>query len=168
MKKYVSRHRLVTNTAGLVLGVAGAVGSTVLMSGPAAAEPPVPSGVWIQCSGFSGPNTSWPHPLTGCISRQGEGSGFTTRTAPGTETVQWNAPFLNGDSFQLTNITSQVVGTGTGCPADHPVEVNVSGTISATEPGTKQYDGSPVTATICRNQTDFILKPGTLFVIRKQ
>jgi hypothetical protein len=87
---------------------------------------------------------------------------------PGTETVQWNAPFLNGDSFQLSNISSQVVGTGTGCPVDHPVEVNVSGTISATSPGTKQYDGSPVTATICSNQTDFILKPGTLFVIHKK
>jgi hypothetical protein len=168
MQEDVSRHRTVTTVAGFVLGVAGFAGSTLVMSGPAAAEPPVPPDVWIQCSGFSGQNTSWPHPLTGCISRQGEGSGFTTRTAPGTETVQWNAPFLNGDSFQLTNISSQVVGTGTGCPVDHPVEVNVSGTISATSPGTKQYDGSPVTATICSNQTDFILKPGTLFVIHKK
>jgi hypothetical protein len=176
MQEHVSRHRItVTTVASFVLAVAGFAGSTLLMSGPAAAEPPVPPDVWIQCSGFSGPNTSWPHPLTGCISRQGEGSGFTTRTTPGTETVQWNAPFLNGDSFQLINITSQVVGTGTGCPVDndpatvdYPVEVNVSGTISATSPGTKQYDGSPVTATICSNQTDFILKPGTLFVIHKK
>ena len=177
MQEHVSRHHTVTMMAGFVLGVAGFAGSTLAMSGPAAAEPPVPADIWIQCSGFSGPNTSWPHPLTGCISRQGgpapedvteQGSGFTTRTVPGTETVQWNAPFLNGDSFQLTNIASQRVGTGTGCPVDHPVEVNVSGTISATSPGTKQYDGSPVTATICSGQTDFILKPGTLFVIHKK
>jgi hypothetical protein len=46
--------------------------------------------------------------------------------------------------------------------------VNVSGTISAGEAATKQYDGSPVTATICSNQTDFILQPGTLFVIHKK
>jgi len=145
------------------------LGGAVIISSPAAAEPPAPADVWIQCSGFSGPNTSWPHPLTGCIARgQEEGSGFTQRTAPGTETIHWNAPFLDGASFQLTNITSQVVGTGTGCPADHPVEVNVSGTIVATEPGTKQYDGSPVKATICSNQTDFILKPGTYFTIFKK
>jgi hypothetical protein len=72
MEKHVSRRRTVTMGAGFVLGVAGFAASTLLMSGPAAAEPPVPSDVWIQCSGFSGPNTSWPHPLTGCISRQGE------------------------------------------------------------------------------------------------
>ncbi len=152
--------------AGIGLGALSVLG--VMMSSPAAAEPPVPPDVWIQCSGFSGPNTTWPHPLTGCIARGEEGSGFTQRTAPGTETIFWNAPFLDGASFQLTNITSQVVGTGTGCPADHPVEVNVSGTISATEPGTKQYDGSPVRATICSNATDFVLKPGTLFTIFKK
>ena len=123
--------------AGIGLGALSVLG--VMMSSPAAAEPPVPPDVWIQCSGFSGPNTTWPHPLTGCIARGEEGSGFNTahsarhrddlleRTVPG-----------RGELFQLTNITSQVVGTGTGCPADHPVEVNVSGTISATEPGTKQ------------------------------
>jgi hypothetical protein len=146
----------------------GAVVAALTMSAPAGAQPPVPGDVWIQCSGFSGPNTAWPHPLTGCTARGEEGSGFTQRTAPGTETIYWNAPFLDGANFQLSNITSQVVGTGTGCPADHPVEVNVSGTISATEPGTKQYDGSPVKATICSNQTDFILKPGTMFTIFKR
>jgi hypothetical protein len=99
---------------------------------------------------------------------EASGSGYTQRTQPGTETIIWNAPFLDGTSFELTNITSEVVGPGTGCPSDHPVEVNVSGTISATEPGTKQYDGSPVTATICGNQTDFVLKPGTFFVIHKK
>jgi NAD(P)-dependent dehydrogenase (short-subunit alcohol dehydrogenase family) len=31
-----------------------------------------------------------------------------------------------------------------------------------------ENDGSPMTATICSNQTDFILKPGTLFVIHKK
>ena len=152
-----------------MLGALGVVGATLLLSSTAAAEPPVPPDVWIQCSGFSGPNTAWPHPLTGCFARGQElGTGFTQRTAPGTETIVWDAPFLGGASFQLTNIASQVVGTGTGCPATHPVEVNVSGTISASEPGTKQYDGSPVTATICSNQTDFILKPGTFFVIHKK
>lgn len=151
-----------------VVSGAACLAGTILMSGPASADPPVPPDVWVQCSGFSGPNTAWPHPLTGCLSRQGEGTGETIRTSPGTETIQWNAPFLDGQTWQLTNITSQVVGTGTGCPADHPVEVSVSGTISATEPGTKQYDGSPVTATICSNQTDFILKPGTLFVVHKK
>jgi hypothetical protein len=140
-----------------------------MMSSYAAAEPPVPPNVWIQCSGFSGPNTTWPHPLTGCIARgEEEGSGYTQRTAPGTETIFWNAPFLGGASLRLTNITSQVVGPGTGCLADHPVEVNVSGVISATEPGTKQYDGSPVRATICSNATDFVLKPGTYFTILKK
>src|SRR5215213_1138913 len=84
------------------------------------------------------------------------GDNLLERTVPG-----WA-------SFRLTNITSQVVGTGTGCPADHPVEVNVSGTISATDPGTKQYDGSPVRATICSNATDFLLKPGTFFTILKK
>jgi hypothetical protein len=138
------------------------------MSSTAAAEPPVPAGVWIQCSGFSGQSTVWPHPLTGCVARgQEPGTGFTQRTAPGTETIFWDAPFLDGASFQLTNIASQVAGTGTGCPATHTLEVNVSGTISATEPGTKQYDGSLVTAAICSNQKDFILKPDTLFVIHK-
>jgi hypothetical protein len=139
------------------------------MSNTAAAEPSVPADAWIQCSRFSGPNTTWPHPLNGCVARgQQSGTGFTQRTAPGTETIFWNAPFLDGASFQLTNIASDVVGTGTGCPASHPVEVNVSGTISAAEPGTEQYDGSPVTATICTNRTDFILKPGTFFVIHKK
>lgn len=162
-------NRRTMSVAGLGLSALGVMGSAVVLSGPAAAEPPLPPDVWIQCSGFSGPNTTWPHPLTGCIARgEEEGSGFTQRTAPGTETIFWNAPFLDGASFRLTNITSEVVGTGTGCPADHPVEVNVSGTISATDPGTKQYDGSPVTATICSNATDFLLKPGTFFTILKK
>jgi hypothetical protein len=177
MQEHVSRHRTVTMVAGFVLGVAGFAGSTLVMIGPAAADPPVPPDVWIQCSGFSGPNTSWPHPLTGCISRQGgpapedvteQGSGFSSKNPPAVETIFWNAPFLGGANFQLTNITSQPVGLSPDCPSTHPVEVNVSGTVSATEPGTKQYDGSPVTATICSGQTGFVLKPGTLFVIHKK
>jgi hypothetical protein len=165
-----SRRRSVPLQAAVAaLGALVFVGSTLLTSAPAGAEPPVPLNVWIQCSGFSGPNTTWPHPLTGCIARGEEsGTGFTQRTVPGTETIFWNAPFLKGISFQLTNIANGAPAPGTSCPADHPARVGVSGTILATEPGTKQYDGSPVAATICANATDFFLAQGSLFTIFKK
>jgi len=149
----------------LVVGAA-----TVLTSVPASADPPVPPDVWIQCTGFSGPNTTWPHPLAGCVARgqTKEGTGFTQRTVPGTETIFWNAPFLKGASFQLTNIANGAPADGTSCPADHPARIGVSGTISATEPGTKQYDRSPVRATICANATDFLLAQGSNFTIYKK
>jgi hypothetical protein len=160
-----SRHSL---GAGIVLGAVGFVASTVLMSGTAGAEPPSPPGPpLIQCTGFYGPNTTWPHYLTGCTSRTGSGTGQTNRTAPGTETITWDAPFEGGDSLQLTNIQSTVLGVTGNCPDGqdgHPVEVNVSGVIA---PGEGQYSNSLVTATICSNATDFVLKPDTLFVIQK-
>lgn len=152
------------------LGVAGLIGSALSLSGTAGAEPPVPPTVWIQCSSFSGPNNTFPHPLGGCIAR-GEkdlGSGYTSRTAPGTETIYFEAPFLKGISLQLTNITNGTPASGTSCPADHPARVGVAGVISATAPGTKQYDGSPVSATICANATDFFLATGSTFTIYKK
>ena len=151
-------------------GTLGLVGSALFASSPAGAEPPVPPNVWISCTSFSGPNTTWPHPLGGCIAR-GEkepGTGFTEGTVPGTESIFWNAPFLKGASFQLTNIATGAPAPGTSCPADHPARVGVSGTISATEPGTKQYNGSPVSATICGNATDFFLATGSTFTIFKK
>lgn len=153
-----------------VLSVAGVIATALLTIPPAGAQPPVPPNVWIQCSSFSGPSTTWPHPLGGCIAR-GEkvsGSGFTQRTAPGTETIFFNAPFLKGISLQLVNISSGAPAEGTSCPADHPTRVGVSGTISATQPGTKQYDGSPVRATICTNGMDFLLATGSTFTIFKR
>ena len=168
--EYLSRRCSVPlRVAIAAAGTLGVVGSMVTTA-PAGAEPPVPPNVWIQCTGFSGPNTTWPHPLTGCIAR-GEkqpGTGFTQRTVPGTETIFWDAPFLKGTSFQLTNIANGAPAPGTSCPADHPARVGVSGTISATEPGTKQYDGSPVSATICANATDFFLATGSTFTIFKK
>jgi hypothetical protein len=165
-----SRRRSVSlRLAVAAAGTLGFVASAVVTIAPAGAEPPVPSNVWIQCTGFSGPNTTWPHPLTGCIARgEQPGTGFTQRTLPGTETISWDAPFLNGASFQLTNITTGPPAPDTTCPADHPARVGVSGTISATEPGTKQYDGSPVSATICGNATDFFLATGSTFTIFKK
>jgi len=164
-----SSHRNSSFAAASILSVAGLVGTVLSTSPPAGAEPPVPSNVWIQCSGFSGPNTSWPHPLGGCIARgeQSPGTGFTQRTVPGSETIFFNAPFLKGISLQLTNITTGAPADGTTCPADHPARVGVSGVISATEPGTKQYDGSPVAATICGNATDFFLATGSTFTVFK-
>ena len=145
-------------------GALGVLASTALVSGPSAADPRVPEDVWVQCTGFSGPNTQWPHLLTGCTSRSGEnGSGQTNRTVPGTETIQWTKPFEGGKSLDLTNITSSPVGFSPACPSDHPVAVNVSGTIAPHQ----QYGGSPFTATICVNATDFLLQPGTLSVIHK-
>jgi hypothetical protein len=160
--------------AALALGAA-MIGSGVLMSAPANAEPPVPPNVWFQCSVFKGPNSSWPHPLKNCVSARGTVSGYTQNeggAGSGLERIIWTEGFLAGETFQLTNITNSPVGVGTGCPSTHPIEVNVAGTISATEPGTKQYDGSPVAATICtdgnRETGTFILKPGTSFTIFKK
>jgi hypothetical protein len=48
------------------------------------------------------------------------------------------------------------------CPADHPAEFDVSGVIGGTK-----WAGSPVAATICANANDFLLKPGSFFVIGK-
>jgi hypothetical protein len=168
----LSSHRCISLT-GLAVGAFGIMGSLVLTSGPAGAQPNVPDDVWIQCTGFSGPNTSWPHFLTGCSSRSGTGQGQTNRTAPGTETITFAAPFEGGKSLQLTNISSSYVAGPTrdnptappspNCPPDHPTEFDVSGTIGPRQP----YAGSPVTATICTNAEGFILANDSLFVIHK-
>jgi hypothetical protein len=159
----VSVPRALARHVGLALALLGLLGSAALMGSPAGADPRVPADVWVQCTGFYGLSTQWPHPLTGCTSRSGEGSGQTLRTAPGTETIQWTKPFEGGKSLDLINITSSPVGFSPACPSDHPVAVNVSGTIAPRQ----QYGGSLVTATICVNATDFVLQPGTLFVIHK-
>ena len=150
------------------LGGAGVVASAVLVSAPAWAEPPVPPNVAFQCSVFQGPNQTWPHPLENCVAPRGTTGGYTQREAPGLERIVFDRGFLAGSTLQLTNIQSTVLGPSPDCPADHPVKANVSGVISATEPGTKQYDGSPVRATICGNATDFVLQPGTLFTVFKK
>lgn len=148
----------------VVAGCASLMASALAVAAPAAADPRVPKDVWIQCTGFSGPNAEWPHHLSGCTSRSKEnGSGQTNRTAPGTETIQWQAPFESGKSFQLVNIANTVVGPSPDCPTDHPAKANVSGNIES--PG--QYGGASVTAVICANATDFVLQPGALFVIHK-
>ena len=157
---HLRNRRAILFSAATALGL---LGSTALASGPAGGNPRVPNDVWIQCTGFSGPSTQWPHLLSGCTSRSGTGSGETQRTAPGTETIQWTKPFEGGKSLELTNISSSVVGPTSACPADHPVAVDVSGTIAPNQP----FGGSPVTATICTNGSDFLLQPGTLFVIHK-
>jgi len=164
------RRSPVSIAALTALGAAGVIGSALSTSGTVGAEPSVPPNVWIQCTSFSGSNNAFPHPLSGCIAR-GEkdlGSGYTSRTAPGTETIYFNAPFLNGISLQLTNITNGAPADGTTCPADHPARVGVSGVISATAPGAKQYDGSSVSATICANASDFVLATGSTFTIYKK
>ena len=139
------------------------IGSGLLMTNPASADPRVPRDVWVQCTGFSGPTTQWPHPLTGCTARSGEGSGQTVRTTPGTETIEWNGTFLGGQDNTLIKITSSPVGPTFACPSTHPVAVDVGGEIGPDQ----QYSGSPVTATICTNGATFLLQPGTLFVIHK-
>ena len=128
----------------------------------------MPPDVAFQCSVFYGPNQTFPHPLENCVAARGTTGGFTQRESPGTERIVFNQGFLAGQSVNLTNVQSTVLGPSPDCPADHPVKINVSGTIAATEPGTKQYDGSPVKATICGNATDFILQPGTLFTVYKK
>jgi len=165
-----SSRRQISAAAVVVAGTVGLLGSALMLSATAGAEPPVPPNVWIQCSSFSGPNQTFPHPLGGCIARgeQQPGKGYTSRTAPGTETIYFDAPFLNGASLQLTNIATGAPADGTTCPADHLARVGVSGVISATDPGTKQYDGSPVSATICGNATDFVLATGSSFTIYKK
>lgn len=150
--------------AVIAVAVLGLLGSA--LAAPASAGPkPVPKGVRIQCSGFYGPNTVWPHYLTGCVRENGTtGSGQTNRTGPGTEMITWGLPFVNGKSMDLVGIASTIVNVSSpACPVDHPVEANVSGTIGT---GSK-WANSPVTATICGNATDFALKPGTFFVIGK-
>ncbi|BBZ31271.1 hypothetical protein MMAD_55660 (plasmid) [Mycolicibacterium madagascariense] len=157
--------RSTTKGGALAVGLAAVVGTSLLASSPAMAAPkPVPKGVRIQCGGFSGPNATFPHFLTDCTRRNGTtGTGQSNRTAPGTETITWDAPFVKGKSMPLTNITNSPVSPPSGaCPADHPGEVNVSGVIGGTK-----WAGSPVTATICANANDFLLKPGTYFVIGK-
>ena len=146
-----------------MVGALVLAGSTAPLIGSAQADPRVPDDVWVQCTGFSGPSTSWPHPLTGCTSRSGEGSGQTFRTSPGTETIQWTKPFEGGMSLDLTNIASSFIGISPACPSTHPAAVAVSGTLAPHQP----HGGSPVTATICTNGTDFVLQPGTLFTIHK-
>ena len=168
MKSPTSR-RSISIAAASGFSVVGLIGAVLSTSAPAWADPPVPPNVWVQCTSFSGPSQSFPHPLGGCIAR-GEkepGSGYTQRTVPGSETIYFNAPFLKGISLQLTNITNGAPADGTSCPADR-ARVGVSGVISATDPGTKQYDGSPVAATICANANDFFLATGSTFTIFKK
>ncbi|MDZ7882629.1 MAG: hypothetical protein U5N53_06805 [Mycobacterium sp.] len=149
--------------AALVVAAIGSVGSSLVA--PASADPALPKGVRVQCSGFYGPNTVWPHYLTGCVRRNGTtGTGQTNRIAPGSERITWDKPFVKGKSMDLVGIASTIVSySSPACPADHPVEANVSGTIGT---GSK-WANSPVTATICGNATDFALKPGSYFVIGK-
>ncbi len=170
MKSPTSRRSISLAAAASAFSVTGLIGAVLSTSAPAWADPPVPPNVWIQCTSFSGPNASWPHPLGGCIARgeKAPGSGYTQRTVPGTETIFFNAPFLKGISVQLTNISNGAPAAGTSCPADHPARVGVSGVISATEPGTKQYNGSSVAATICANANDFFLATGSTFTIFKK
>src|SRR5437588_743141 len=113
---HLSSSRSVSLGATLAFGAVGLVGSTVLMSGPAAADPKVPENVWVQCSGFSGPavpqNQAATDTLSGCTSRSGDnGSGTISRPAGGggTETIRFNRPFEGGKSLQLTGTTSKVV-----------------------------------------------------------
>lgn len=163
--KCTSMCRTTVEGAALVASLAAVVGASLLASSPAMAAPkPVPKGVRIQCGGFSGPNAQWPHFITDCTRRNGTtGTGQSNRTAPGTETITWDAPFVKGRSMQLTNITNSPVSPPSGvCPADHPGEVNVAGVI-----GDTKWAGSAVSATICANANDFLLKPGTYFVIGK-
>lgn len=163
-----SNRRARVGGAAAALAAAGFVSSAVLTSAPAAAQPPVPPNVAFQCSVFKGPNQTWPHPLQNCVAARGTTGGYTQREAPGLERIVFDQGFLAGSTVQLTNIQNTVLGPSPDCPADHPVKANVSGVISATDPGTKQYDGSPVSATICANATDFFLQPGTVFTVFKK
>lgn len=164
---HLSSLRSASLGAALALGAVGLVGSTVLMSGPAVATPPTwPKGVRVQCTEFYGPNTAFPHFLKGCTRRNGDTGLGQTEKLNGIETLIWYLPFVNGRTMQLVNINNQPVGPDSACitPKDqtHPVAVNVSGTIKYT-----RWEGSSVTATICVNGTDFVLKPNSYFVISK-
>jgi hypothetical protein len=159
-----------TVSLGAALGAFGLAGSTVLTSGPAAAEPPLPPDVQIQCTAFYGQIATWPHPIEGCTVR-GEKepvSGFSSKNPPEVETLFWNAPFLGGASMLLTEIGSGPPAPNTSCPPDHPGRVGIFATISATEPGTKQYDGSRIIATICADQDDFFLADGSQFTFYRK
>lgn len=161
-----SRHCSIPRWAAISVSVVGLVGSAMLVEGSAGAQPnpQFPKDVWVQCTGFSGPSASWPHPLTGCSTKLQRGSGYSSKNPPATETIFWNAPFLKGQSMTLVNITNQPLGPDPACPATQPVAVNVSGSIG---PDAKRFKNSPVSATICAGASDFSLKPGTLFVVRK-
>jgi hypothetical protein len=172
----LSKRRSISQAAVVALGSLGITGSAVLISAQAAADPNVPNDVWLQCSVFTGPaaqqNQAATDQLAGCSSRSGDGgSGTISRPANGggSETLQFSQPFEGGKSIQLTGTTSKVVAGAPGlpastvCPADHPVEVQVSATVAPRQP----YAGSPVSATICTNGRDFIEAPGTFFTIQK-
>ena len=117
----------------------------------------------MQCSSFSGPNRTFPHPISGCTQRDGTTGAGQSEIVNGTETIIWFLPFIGGRTMQLVNITNAPVNPPSGqCPADHPGEVNVSGTIKYT-----RWEGSAANATICANAADFLLKPGTFFTISK-
>jgi hypothetical protein len=68
----------------------------------------------------------------------------------------------------LIEIGSGPPAPNTSCPPDHPGRVGIFATISATEPGTKQYDGSRISATICADQDDFFLADGSQFTFYKK
>ena len=163
-----SHRRTRLGGAAAALCAVGLTGSAALASPPAGAQPPVPPNVALQCSVFQGPNQTWPHPLQNCVAAQARPARYTQREAPGLERIVFDQGFLAGSTLRLVNIQNTVLGPSPDCPADHPVKADVSGVISATEPGTKQYDGSPVSATICANATDFLLQPGTVFTVLKK
>ncbi|MFJ4620865.1 hypothetical protein [Streptomyces sp. NPDC088812] len=144
-----------------MIAAAGLIASP--LAAPASADSSLAAGVRVQCSGFSGPNTVWPHYLTGCVSQDGtSGTGQTNRTGPGTETITWDAPFLDGENMDLVGIANSPVNVTTPvCPAEQPSEVDVPGLIG---PGSS-WEGSSVAATICAGASGFNLKPGTFFVI---
>jgi hypothetical protein len=161
--EHLSSRRCVSLAAGLVLGAVG-IGSTVLLSGPAGADPKVPTDVWVQCTGFtSEPGFAFPHPLTGCTSRSGTGSGRTDNSS-GTETIYWDKPFEGGKSLRLANPGTAPAEPGTTCP-EGQTKQGVSGQIAPQQP----LAGSPVTATICIDFETFSFKlaEGSLWTIHK-
>jgi hypothetical protein len=102
--------RSASHGAALALGAVCVAGSAVLMSAPAGAEPPVPPDVAFQCSVFYGPNQTFPHPLENCVAPRGTTGGFTQRESLGTERIIFNQGFLAGQSVNLTNVQSTVLG----------------------------------------------------------
>ena len=147
-----------------VAGTAGVLASGLFAAAPASAQPRVPDDVWVQCSGFTaGPGSAFPHPLTGCVSRSGTGSGFTDRST-GTETIFWNQPFEGGKSLTLVNPRQTAPEEGTTCPEGTRVRIGVAGEIGPRQ----QYAGSPITATICvQPDGSYFLATGSLWTIRK-